>query len=101
MRRNPLAQCGLLISDAPYLRWTTRSLALGHPFLVCLALSFEVPQDRAQRPAFQVAAEEVVDLSTGHPHFVRVFEGFKDLVSYHVAGPIPEDQVGGLLGILP
>src|SRR5215210_7637251 len=101
MRINSLAQFGLLISDAPNLRRTTRSLTFGHLFSVYPPLGFEVPQDRTQHPAFQVAAEKVVDLGTGHALFACLPERFEDLVGYHVAGPVPEDQVGGLLGVLP
>src|SRR5829696_7322939 len=101
MRRNSLAQSGLLISDAPYLRRTTRSFAFGQLFPVYLPLSFEVPQDRAQHPAFQVAAEKVVDLGAGHALFACLFEGFEDLIGYHVAGPVPKDQVGRRFSVLP
>src|SRR5215217_1318070 len=101
MRRNSLVRYGLLISDTPHLRWTTRSLAFGQLFSVYPPLSFEIPQNRAQHAAFQVAAEEVVDLGAGHPLFACFPECFEDFVAHHVTGPIPEDQVGGLLSVLP
>src|SRR5829696_9514284 len=101
MRRNSLVQFGLLISNTPDLRWTTRFLALGHHFLVYSPLSFEISQNGAQHPPLQVASEMVVYLGSGHPIFDRVVEGFEDLVGYHVAGPVHADQVGRLLSVLP
>src|SRR5215208_910347 len=101
MRINALAQLGSLISDAPHLWRTARSIAFGHLFPVYPPLGFEVPQNSAQHPAFQVTAEEVMDLCAGYPLIARVFESFDDLVGHHVAGPVPKYQVSGLLSVLP
>src|SRR5215216_493371 len=42
-----------------------------------------------------------MDIVTGHPFLPSIFQGLEELVGQPVAGLVPEDQVRGLLAVLP
>ena len=67
----------------------------------CEALTLQVAKDRAQPDGSLITAEVIVDLVARHPVLAHVFQGLKELVGQPVAGLVPEDEVRGLLALLP